>query len=104
MQLADMPRLQPYAGLVSRFRYAPHGSSPNGVDPRIAPWFWAFYDECANPGDLACRRYAARQLTLCLPSSLQDPPLFDEHGHIYPRPQTYADRLCAESAALHADR
>lgn len=85
---------------MSRFRHTPHGSAPESVDPRIVPWFWAFYDECAKPGDLDCRRYAARQLTYCLPSSLRDPPRFDEHGHIWPRPRTHADRLAEESAAF----
>ena len=98
---ANPVRTQPYPALLSRFRYAAHGDSPAGVDPRLVPWFWAAYDDSPKAGDLDCKRDAARLLADALPEALLLAPTLDESGHLI-RPRTRTDERCAEISALRS--
>ena len=96
-------RTQPYPALMERFRYAARGDSPAGVDPRLAPWFWAAYDDSPKAGDLDCKRDAARLLADALPEALALAPTLDESGWLI-RPRTRTDERCDEIAATRSER
>jgi len=67
-------------------KFAKHGESPSGVDPRAAAWFWAMYDACPLGGDLDCRRMAARDLWEAHRPDLEGGPTYGEHGAlVHPR-------------------